>query len=727
MNKDLFESCRQVGEGKVPNDKDSEETKVKKLTEEGMIEPDPNIQSWSVMQDGKELDIVNFAVHMTADEVKQSLVDHDGFDPDITVVKESKVNEADDMEKTEDVPELKPATAAPKSEEEKEGDESNKEYLGKTEDTHFYIVTSDNPEDLQIVDQERVMKYSAKDNNLDVANIPTFIIQAIQDVEIEEIERSVFMKYLLPLLTEEEVPEEEETEEEEIPEEEPLEKEKSKAAESKADEKKEVPVCKKCGKRHWPFQKCEGVQSEKTSEGKVNEDIIDDISNKIILACKNYHPGEKKISFEIVSDIINNFLSTDQLAEEVFNKLKSKGYYVSEGKVSNDKDSEDSKIKKLIEMKVSDEENTFDVDFVDDGTVDTVIRINNREFRLMPEFTDLWKNEEGHLSEEGLEELALDVLANLEEQEYKDLVSGSVEKELPEEEVSEEEVEEGKVPNDKDSEETKVKKLTEEDINKESKVKKENVIRNRRSRRKVNEMDENDLDWYLTRISEDVGDLAGQPERWESSVRRDLDQALTKFSKEEIAKGIGDMISASSGWSFDEVDKLSEMLGVNIQVSKEARIPNEEVEEGKIDKSKVKKENVMRKLRSRRKVNESKIKEGFIVLFHRDFDSSKLSDDEVDEYYMEAMSKVDTIEDAKKELEVELEEVKDEDKKSIIQSRIAADEEDLEILRDNIKFLKVEAKNRGIELKESKIKVKSEEISLDEQKQMIRLNDLLNL
>ena len=610
MNKDLFESCRQVGEGKVPNDKDSEETKVKKLTEEGMIEPDPNIQSWSVMQDGKELDIVNFAVHMTADEVKQSLVDHDGFDPDITVVKESKVNEADDMEKTEDVPELKPATAAPKSEEEKEGDESNKEYLGKTEDTHFYIVTSDNPEDLQIVDQERVMKYSAKDNNLDVANIPTFIIQAIQDVEIEEIERSVFMKYLLPLLTEEEVPEEEETEEEEIPEEEPLEKEKSKAAESKADEKKEVPVCKKCGKRHWPFQKCEGVQSEKTSEGKVNEDIIDDISNKIILACKNYHPGEKKISFEIVSDIINNFLSTDQLAEEVFNKLKSKGYYVSEGKVSNDKDSEDSKIKKLIEMKVSDEENTFDVDFVDDGTVDTVIRINNREFRLMPEFTDLWKNEEGHLSEEGLEELALDVLANLEEQEYKDLVSGSVEKELSEEEVSEEEVEEGKVPNDKDSEETKVKKLTEEDINKESKVKKENVIRNRRSRRKV---------------------------------------------------------------------------------------------------------------------NESKIKEGFIVLFHRDFDSSKLSDDEVDEYYMEAMSEVDTIEDAKKELEVELEEVKDEDKKSIIQSIIAADEEDLEILRDNIKFLKVEAKNRGIELKESKIKVKSEEISLDEQKQMIRLNDLLNL
>jgi len=169
----------------------------------------------------------------------------------------------------------------------------------------------------------------------------------------------------------------------------------------------------------------------------------------------------------------------------------------------------------------------------------------------------------------------------------------------------------------------------------------------------------------------------------------------------------------------------------------EGKVPNDkDSEETKVKKlteedinkeSKVKKENVIRNRRSRRKVNESKIKEGFIVLFNRDFDSSKLSDDEVDEYYMEAMSEVDTIEDAKKELEVELEEVKDEDKKSIIQSIIAADEEDLEILRDNIKFLKVEAKNRGIELKESKIKVKSEEISLDEQKQMIRLNDLLNL
>jgi len=155
--------AKKVNEGKVPDDKDPEATKIKKLTEE---EKDEEFEEDS--------------------------------QPEIDQVKD-------------------PANPTPAEGEEEEQDTVTKEYVGKTEDTHFYMVstpgqTDEAPADMQIVDQEGTQKYSAKEQNLDPADPANFIIQAIQELEINEITRSVLVKYILPML------EEDETEEEEKPE-----------------------------------------------------------------------------------------------------------------------------------------------------------------------------------------------------------------------------------------------------------------------------------------------------------------------------------------------------------------------------------------------------------------------------------------------------------------------------------------------------------------------------
>jgi hypothetical protein len=137
------------------------------------------------------------------------------------MIKESKLTEDDKEFEPDSQPEIDqvkdPANPTPAEGEEEEQDTVTKEYVGKTEDTHFYMVstpgqTDEAPADMQIVDQEGTQKYSAKEQNLDPADPANFIIQAIQELEIDEITRSVLVKYILPML------EEDETEEEEKPE-----------------------------------------------------------------------------------------------------------------------------------------------------------------------------------------------------------------------------------------------------------------------------------------------------------------------------------------------------------------------------------------------------------------------------------------------------------------------------------------------------------------------------
>ncbi|MHA1883075.1 MAG: hypothetical protein ACTSUO_08525 [Candidatus Thorarchaeota archaeon] len=364
-----------VDEGKVPATTDTETTKIKKLTEE----------------DDEEL-----------------------FSPK-------------EPEKEEE-PEVSQPSKKPEKEEEPA--KVAKEYIGKTEDTHFYMISVEDDEggveDLQIVDQEGVKKYSAKDNNLDPTDVEGFVIKAIQDIEIDEIERSVFLKYILPQLLGEEKPrempreprEEEGSEEEEITSEEgelPKESRKVDEQESrepmgdiwKLESAKEDEACVALG-----------FHCERALEGDVKEQkFLEKVFGEKWEHIKPKLEAEGSAYYVWWMDGVRNFM-----------RMHESGFETNESK-------------SLLEMKVTDDEgNTFDVYLVDDGTLDTVIEINGREFRFSPEFASLWRDEEGELSEEGLRELALDALSNLEDEEYNALVAGG------EEEVEENKIDEQVTP-----------------------------------------------------------------------------------------------------------------------------------------------------------------------------------------------------------------------------------------------------------------------------------------
>lgn len=72
-------------------------------------------QAFDVVKDGKVIDTVFFASSMTCKEVKDSLVNHDGYDSDIKVVRQGKaVAEATDA--SFHAKEIKAAIEAAKSE-----------------------------------------------------------------------------------------------------------------------------------------------------------------------------------------------------------------------------------------------------------------------------------------------------------------------------------------------------------------------------------------------------------------------------------------------------------------------------------------------------------------------------------------------------------------------------------------------------------------------------------
>tara|TARA_R110002020_G_C15836421_1_gene734731 strand:+ start:208 stop:441 length:234 start_codon:yes stop_codon:yes gene_type:complete len=48
----------------------------------------------------------------------------------------------------------------------------------------------------------------------------------------------------------------------------------------------------------------------------------------------------------------------------------------------------------------------YEVYLIDDGTLDTVIEINGKEFRFDSEYANIYRNEKGEMTEESLKELA---------------------------------------------------------------------------------------------------------------------------------------------------------------------------------------------------------------------------------------------------------------------------------------------------------------------------------
>jgi len=256
---------------------------------------------------------------------------------------EAKVNEQDDEddllpEEPEDEALEEPEREKPEREgprEKPEGEEVpeiTKEYVGNTEDTHYYLISNEdeegNVEDLQIVDQEGVKKFSARANAIETENVPEFLFKAIQELRIESIEFGIFSTYLYP----------------------------------------------------YVFEKEEEEGMEEAPED------LDQMEEE---------PEESK-------------------------KVESKS--------------------PLTEMKVTDHENNmFNVQLVDDGTMDTVIDINGREFRFDAEFASYWRDEDGSMTEEGLKQLALDALSSMEEEEYNKLVVAVSVSEEESEEVPEKE------------------------------------------------------------------------------------------------------------------------------------------------------------------------------------------------------------------------------------------------------------------------------------------------
>lgn len=265
---------------------------------------------------------------------------------------------------------------------------TEKEYLGKSDDTHYYMfpVTNDMGQltELQILDQEESVKFSSKEHGIEPTDVVGFIDTVLRDVEIAEIDRGIVLKYILPPLEKKYEEEEEFIEGAEGPadDEEPIE---SKVEESEINEPAGFNSCVESG-------------------GKVRT-----------ITGPNKEHGLKECEYV------------------KYCYLDNKSY---RGEVKTKKNESNSmKESKMNEMKVDFEGHTFDVYLEDSGTMDTVISINGKEFTFDSEFASMFRDEDtGEMTSEGLEELALDALSTIEPEEWDELTADDEPEDLDEEE-----------------------------------------------------------------------------------------------------------------------------------------------------------------------------------------------------------------------------------------------------------------------------------------------------
>ena len=57
-------------------------------------------------------------------------------------------------------------------------------------------------------------------------------------------------------------------------------------------------------------------------------------------------------------------------------------------------------------MIIQDGKHKYEVYLIDDGSLDTVIEINGRDFRFDSEYASIYRDKDGVMTEEGLRELA---------------------------------------------------------------------------------------------------------------------------------------------------------------------------------------------------------------------------------------------------------------------------------------------------------------------------------
>ena len=216
-------------------------------------------------------------------------------------------------------------------------------YLGNKDDTNYYIdvISSEDGvvEDIVIYDQEESQVLSAKEKELDVSDVKSTIINIVKDLELLTISVDVLFKYdLLGLEEEEEPPKEEE----EPPKEEELELEGKKIVEPVAAIIEALKDTLELGDKSATF-----------------------IANKVIEKLG----GNIKLPSAIIENKYEvEFTTTDGKDDKAFMNVNSveeaievaKGYdnfssvisvkkVVKEGKIPNPNDTEEQKIKKLIE------------------------------------------------------------------------------------------------------------------------------------------------------------------------------------------------------------------------------------------------------------------------------------------------------------------------------------------------------------------------------------------
>lgn len=108
-----------------------------------------------------------------------------------------------DADTRDEKPLREPPDEIRKSEDEAEV-ENEKEYFGKKEDIFYYLITDEEEgeRDLRIVDQDGNVVFSAKENDLDTADVFHFILEAVTNVEPSEISYDIFVKYVKPKIEE---------------------------------------------------------------------------------------------------------------------------------------------------------------------------------------------------------------------------------------------------------------------------------------------------------------------------------------------------------------------------------------------------------------------------------------------------------------------------------------------------------------------------------------------
>lgn len=171
--------------------------------------PKKSISKKNTINEERAKDLIKTAFESLAGTVSEAIPDRDNaYEAPMTDEEEDRSNvtknapeeENPDTEGFEDTSMEDEATK-----EEEKPVPMTKEYLGKDDEKHYYILPikdegTDEIKDLTIVDQDGNEKFSALDSGVDRTDVVGFLNKALEEVEITEIDRGVLIKYIFPML-----------------------------------------------------------------------------------------------------------------------------------------------------------------------------------------------------------------------------------------------------------------------------------------------------------------------------------------------------------------------------------------------------------------------------------------------------------------------------------------------------------------------------------------------